>query len=154
MPLFTRCKISIWCPQSVCEVLAQYTSQINLYSLLKLPLLGYKTRCFWVCCFKCKWAVAPGEEGGASRSQAPALAVLAFANKHSTISTSLLSLQKTNSVSKSSDYTVHNKFAILIALEDSISENTETMIALAISLTEWQEALSFILSEDWMLLLK
>ncbi len=31
---------------------------------------------------------------------------------------------------------------ILIALEDSISENTETMIALAISLTECQEALS------------
>ncbi len=32
---------------------------------------------------------------------------------------------------------------ILVALEDSISENTqETMIALAISLTEWQEALS------------
>ncbi len=31
---------------------------------------------------------------------------------------------------------------ILAALEDSISENIETMIALAISLTEWQEALS------------
>ncbi len=31
---------------------------------------------------------------------------------------------------------------ILAALEDSISENTETMIALAISLTECQEALS------------
>ncbi len=31
---------------------------------------------------------------------------------------------------------------ILVALEDSISENTETMIALAISLTECQEALS------------
>ncbi len=31
---------------------------------------------------------------------------------------------------------------ILVALEDSISENTETMIALAISLTEWQEGLS------------
>ncbi len=31
---------------------------------------------------------------------------------------------------------------ILIALEDSISENIETMIALAVSLTECQEALS------------
>ncbi len=31
---------------------------------------------------------------------------------------------------------------ILVALEDSISENTETIIALAISLTECQEALS------------
>ncbi len=31
---------------------------------------------------------------------------------------------------------------ILVALEDSISENTETMIALAISLTECREALS------------
>ncbi len=54
-----------------------------------------KTCRYWVCCFKCKWAVAPEEEEGASRAQAPALAVLAFANKHSTISTSLLSLQKT-----------------------------------------------------------
>ncbi len=41
------------------------------------------------------------EEGGASRAQAPPLAVLAFANKHSTINTSLLSLQKIYSVSKS-----------------------------------------------------
>ncbi len=45
-----------------------------------------------------KWAVAPGEEGGASRAQVPALALLAFANKHSTIITTQLSLQKTNSV--------------------------------------------------------
>ncbi|MGL6081263.1 MAG: hypothetical protein ACRC4N_01985, partial [Gammaproteobacteria bacterium] len=59
-------------------------------------------------CFKCERAVAPGEEGGASR--APALAVLAFTNKHYIISTSLLSLQKTTQFqSQSSDYTVHNK---------------------------------------------
>ncbi len=69
---------------------------------------------FWVCCFKCEWAVAPGEEGGASRAPAPVLAVLAFANKHSTINTSLLSLQKTTRFqSQSSDYTVHNKFAFM-----------------------------------------
>ncbi len=27
-------------PERICEVLVQYTPQINLYSLLKLPLLG------------------------------------------------------------------------------------------------------------------
>ncbi len=54
----------------------------------------------------------PGEEGGASRAQA--LAVLAFTNKHSTINTSLLSLQKTTRFqSQLSDYTVHNKFAFM-----------------------------------------
>ncbi len=42
------------------------------------------------------------------------LAVLAFANKHSTINKSLLSLQKTTPFqSQSSDYTVHNKFAFM-----------------------------------------
>ncbi len=28
-------------PEHICDVLAQNTSQINFYSLLKLPLLGY-----------------------------------------------------------------------------------------------------------------
>ncbi len=27
-------------PERICEVLAQYTQQINFYSLLKLPFLG------------------------------------------------------------------------------------------------------------------
>jgi len=31
-------------PECVCEVLAQNTQQINLYSLLKLPLLGYEPK--------------------------------------------------------------------------------------------------------------
>ncbi len=31
-------------PECICQVLAQYTSQINLYSLLKLPLLGYEPK--------------------------------------------------------------------------------------------------------------
>ncbi len=31
-------------PECVCEVLAQNTRQINLYSLLKLPLLGYEPK--------------------------------------------------------------------------------------------------------------
>ncbi len=31
-------------PESICEVLAQNTPQINLYSLLKLPLLGYEPK--------------------------------------------------------------------------------------------------------------
>ncbi len=41
MPLFTRCKISLlMSPEHICEVLAQYTPQINFYSLLKLAVLG------------------------------------------------------------------------------------------------------------------
>ncbi len=31
-------------PERICEVLAQYTPQINFYSLLKLPLLGYEPK--------------------------------------------------------------------------------------------------------------
>ncbi len=31
-------------PERIFEVLAQYTPQINLYSLLKWPLLGYKPK--------------------------------------------------------------------------------------------------------------
>lgn len=86
-------------PECVCEVLAQNTLQIIFYSLLKLPLLGYEPkRAVFVFPYKCKRAGAPGEEGGASKAQAPAIPVLAFANKHSTISTSLLSLQKIHSV--------------------------------------------------------
>ncbi len=90
-------------PERICKVLAQNTPQINLYSLLKLPLLGYepKRADFDYVALNASELLLPGEEGGASRAQAPALAVLAFANKHSTISTSLLSLQKTYSVSKS-----------------------------------------------------
>ncbi len=77
-------------PECVCEVLAQNTQQIIFYSLLKLPLLGYepKSAVFeYVALMQMSWC--SGEEGGASRAQAPLLAVLAFANKHSTISTSL-----------------------------------------------------------------
>ncbi len=31
-------------PESIWEVLVQNTPQINLYSLLKLPLLGYESK--------------------------------------------------------------------------------------------------------------
>ncbi len=31
-------------PEPICEVLAQYTPQINFYSLLKLSLLGYELK--------------------------------------------------------------------------------------------------------------
>ncbi len=31
-------------PKCMCEMLAQNTPQINLYSLLELPLLGYETK--------------------------------------------------------------------------------------------------------------
>ncbi len=31
-------------PERICEVLAQYTPQIILYSLLKFPLLGYEPK--------------------------------------------------------------------------------------------------------------
>ncbi len=94
-------------PDHICEVLAQYTPQIHFYSLLKLPLLGCEPK-------HAVLSVAPGEEGRASRAPAPVLAVLAFANKHYTINTSLLSLQKTTRFqSQSSDYTVHNKFAFM-----------------------------------------
>ncbi len=31
-------------PERICEVLAQYTPQINFYSLLKLALLGYEPK--------------------------------------------------------------------------------------------------------------
>ncbi len=52
--------------------------------------------------------------GNRPSNLATLLAVLAFANKHSTISTSLLSLQKTTRFqSQSSDYTVHNKFVFM-----------------------------------------
>ncbi len=52
--------------------------------------------------------------GRSFKSSSSALAVLAFATKHSTINISLLSLQKTTLFqSQSSDYTVHNKFAFM-----------------------------------------
>ncbi len=31
-------------PERICEDLAQYTTQINFYSLLKLPLFGYEPK--------------------------------------------------------------------------------------------------------------
>ncbi len=84
-------------PERMCDVLAQYTPQINIYSLLKLPLLGYepKPADFEYVALNPKELLLLGKEGGASRAQALALAlaVLAFANKHFTINTSLLSLQ-------------------------------------------------------------
>ncbi len=90
-------------PESVCEVLAQNTPQIIFYSLLKLPLLGYEPK-LTVSVFvplNANELVLPdpfSEEGGALRAHALAILVLAFANKHSTISTSLLSLKETYSV--------------------------------------------------------
>ncbi len=102
-------------PECVCEVLAQNTRQIIFYSLLKLPLLGYEPNRADIECFAlmqiswCSW-----RRGWSFKSSSSALAVLAFANKHSTISTSLLSLQKTTRFqSQSSACTVHNKFAFL-----------------------------------------
>ncbi len=41
-----------------------------------------------------KMKMTPREEGGASRAQVKALAVLAFVNKHPLISTSLLNLSQ------------------------------------------------------------
>ncbi len=40
MPLFTICNISLWCPQNVCEVLAQNTPQIIYHIILKMPILS------------------------------------------------------------------------------------------------------------------
>ncbi len=78
-----------------------------------MPLLGYEPKCSvfeyvalmqMSCCSR--------RRGRSFKSSSSALAVLAFANKHSTINTSLLSLQKTTPFqSQSSDCTVHNKFA-------------------------------------------
>jgi len=51
-------------PVCVCEVLAQNIPQTFLYSKLKLTLFeDAKKGC---CPFKCKWAVAPSTEGGAT----------------------------------------------------------------------------------------
>ncbi len=35
---------SLMSPERICEILAQNTPQINFYSLLKLPLLGYEPK--------------------------------------------------------------------------------------------------------------
>ncbi len=58
-------------PEPICEVLAQYTPQINFYSLLKLAVLGCEPKRaeFEYVALNAR-AVAPGEEGGASRAQA------------------------------------------------------------------------------------
>ncbi len=78
-------------PEHIFDILAPNTPQINLYSMLKLPLLGYEPKradleyvalMQMSCCSR--------EEGAASSAQVKALAVLSFTNKHSTISTSLL----------------------------------------------------------------
>jgi len=54
-------------PECVCEVLAQQTQQIFLNSMLKLSLFeGQQKHIIFVCPFICKWAAAPGTEGGAS----------------------------------------------------------------------------------------
>ncbi len=65
-------------PERICEVLAQYTPQKNLYSLLKLPLLGYepKRADFEHVAVNANELLLPDKEGGASRAQASALAVL------------------------------------------------------------------------------
>ncbi len=88
--------------ECVCEVLAQNTRQIIFYSLLNLPLLSYepKRSVFEYVALNARELLLP-EKRAELQELKLALAVLAFANKHSTISTSLLSLQKTYSVSKS-----------------------------------------------------
>ncbi len=98
---FIKLRLNTWCHMDYFTDLLATFLDLDSVRTFKIAtfMVWVKTCycCFWVCCFKCKWAVAPGKEGGASRAelQAPALAVLVFANKHSTISTSLLSLQKT-----------------------------------------------------------
>ncbi len=84
-------------PERICEYFAQNTPEIHFYSLFKLSLLGYEpklTDSEYVA-FNANELLLSGKR---VELQTLALAVLAFANKHTTISTSLLSLQKTYSV--------------------------------------------------------
>ncbi len=84
-------------PERICEVLAQYTPQINFYSLLKLPLLGKAQKRA-----EFEYVALNASELLLLEKRAELQELkLAFANKHYTINTSLLSLQKTYSVSKS-----------------------------------------------------
>jgi len=54
-------------PESICEVLALNTTQIFLYSMLKLSHFeGERKRSVFVCPFKCKWAAALIPGGGAT----------------------------------------------------------------------------------------
>ncbi len=72
-----------------------------------------KTRCFECVALNASELLLP-EKRAELQELKLALAVLAFANKHYTINTSLLSLQKTTRFqSQSSDYAVHNKFAFM-----------------------------------------
>ncbi len=81
-------------PERICEVLAQYTPQIHFYSLLKLPLLGYepKRADLEYVALNARELLLP--EKRAELQELKLLISSAFANKHSTINTSLLSLQK------------------------------------------------------------
>ncbi len=88
-------------PECVCEGLAQNTQQIIMSAVFEYVEYALMQMS---CCSR--------RRGQSFKSSAPALAVLTFANKHSTISTSQLSLQKIYSVSKS-DCTVHNTFAFM-----------------------------------------
>ncbi len=86
------------------------------YSLLKLPLLGFekKRSVFeYVALMQMSWCSR--RRGRSFKSSDLTLAVLAFANKHSMISTSLLYIERkcTRFKSQSSDCTVHNTFAFM-----------------------------------------
>ncbi len=81
-------------PECVCKVLAQNTPHMFIYSLLKWPQI---VSVFVPLNANELVLLDPfSEEGGDLRAHALAIVVLAFANKHSTISTSLLSLKETS----------------------------------------------------------
>ncbi len=85
-------------PERLFEVLAQNTPQIILCSLLKLPFLGYAE--FEYAALMQMSCCSP-RRGRSFKSSSSALAVLAFANQHSTISTQACYLYRIRTVSKS-----------------------------------------------------
>ncbi len=81
--------------ECVCDVLAQNTQHVIFYSLLKLRLLGYELkRSDFEYVALNENVLLLLRRGRSFKRSAPTLAVLAFANKHSTISS--LQLSKEN----------------------------------------------------------
>jgi len=95
MPLFRRCKINILCLQSMSTFSSKCPTDI-FHSLLELPLLGYepKRAVFVRVPLNVNELVLPTPFQ--KRAELQELK-LWHSNKHCTISTSLLSLQKTYS---------------------------------------------------------
>ncbi len=61
MPLFTRCDISLWCPQNLSDKfqLKILHRSFIIFFWKCLFWVETETGCFRACLFKCKWAAAP-----------------------------------------------------------------------------------------------